>query len=225
MIEYDKANVTSSYPSLTPYEVATILDKAYLALIARKLTGNNIRRAGFEYDTKAVEDLRPLIVTNELIPNNEAVYADNEYTFSLPTINGQQLLYYLEGQVKYKPIQKAADEKMHINEVVSLINHRLAQRFRGTSTNIPWISNPVSFVENDNIHVLIDSYKHNSIERFSATYIKKPIMFTATMFNDTPFELSDTMAEELISLAVTFALENVESTRLQSKTSTLQFES
>lgn len=61
MIEYDKANITSSYPSLTRYEVATILDKAYLALIAQKLTGNNQRKAAFESDTKALEDLRPLI--------------------------------------------------------------------------------------------------------------------------------------------------------------------
>lgn len=43
MIEYDKENVTSSYPSLTTYEIATILDKAYLALIAQKLTGNQQR--------------------------------------------------------------------------------------------------------------------------------------------------------------------------------------
>jgi len=34
LIEYDKANVTSSYPSLTDYEIATILNKAYLVLIA-----------------------------------------------------------------------------------------------------------------------------------------------------------------------------------------------
>jgi len=34
LIEYDKANITSSYPSLTDYEIATLLDKAYLALIA-----------------------------------------------------------------------------------------------------------------------------------------------------------------------------------------------
>jgi hypothetical protein len=58
MIEYDKANVTSSYPSLTPYEVATILDKAYNALISQKLTGNNVRRAPFETDVKAVADLQ-----------------------------------------------------------------------------------------------------------------------------------------------------------------------
>jgi len=33
-IEYDKDSVTSSYPSLTDYEIATLLDKAYLALVA-----------------------------------------------------------------------------------------------------------------------------------------------------------------------------------------------
>ena len=61
MIEYDKANVTSSYPSLTEYEVATVLDKAYNALIAQKITGNNVRRAPFEADTKAISDLQPLV--------------------------------------------------------------------------------------------------------------------------------------------------------------------
>jgi len=44
MIEYDKADISSSYPSLTIYEVATLLDKAMLALIAQKVTGNNPRR-------------------------------------------------------------------------------------------------------------------------------------------------------------------------------------
>jgi len=62
MIEYDKANVTSSYPSLTEYEIATVLDKAYNALIAQKVTGNNARRVGFEMDTKAISDLAPLVV-------------------------------------------------------------------------------------------------------------------------------------------------------------------
>jgi hypothetical protein len=61
MIEYDKANVTSSYPSLTEYEIATVLDKAYNALIAQKVTGNNVRRVGFEGDNKAIADITPLI--------------------------------------------------------------------------------------------------------------------------------------------------------------------
>ena len=63
MIEYDKANVTSSYPSLTEYEVATVLDKAYNALIAQKVTGNNVRRVALEGDLKAISDLRGLITS------------------------------------------------------------------------------------------------------------------------------------------------------------------
>lgn len=43
-------------------------------------------------------------------------------------------------------------------------------------------------------------------------------------FGDTKFELSDTMAEELIHLAVAMALENVESQRLQTSLSTLPLE-
>ena len=65
MIEYDKANVTSSYPSLTEYEVATVLDKAYNALIAQKVTGNNIRRVALEGDLKNISDLSPLIKNND----------------------------------------------------------------------------------------------------------------------------------------------------------------
>ena len=66
LIEYDKMNTTSSYPSLTDYEIATVLDKAYLATIANKLTVNNPRKAGFESDNKAIEDIRPLITTRAL---------------------------------------------------------------------------------------------------------------------------------------------------------------
>lgn len=69
LIEYDKANVTSSYPSLTDYEIATILDKAYLALIAEKVTGNNPRRQVFEGDVKAISDLQKLIKTDKICAN------------------------------------------------------------------------------------------------------------------------------------------------------------
>ena len=40
----------------------------------------------------------------------------------------------------------------------------------------------------------------------------------------TQFELSDTMAEELINLAIAMALETVESTRLRTKLQTRQLE-
>ena len=92
MIEYDKANVTSSYPSLTEYEVATLIDKAYLALIAQKLTGNNLRSIGFEQDVKSIEDLRPLM-TSKTMPNDAGidVYASNDLAYKIP----DKMLYFL----------------------------------------------------------------------------------------------------------------------------------
>lgn len=85
LIEYDKANVTSSYPSLTDYEIATILDKAYLALIAEKVTGNNPRRQVFEGDVKAISDLQKLIKTGKI---NANVPISPHGQFKYPVVDG-----------------------------------------------------------------------------------------------------------------------------------------
>ena len=178
MIEYDKANVTSSYPSLTKYEVATILDKAYLALIARKLTGNNTRRVPFEYDVKAIEDLRPLITSKIVNASTATTTASNELAFKLPG----DLLYYLEGQASYtNDNSETADNKDHFNEIVNLVDHRTAQRFRATNTNMPWIKQPVSFLQGGDVYVLYDTYKHHDPLRLLVTYLEKPASFVANL--------------------------------------------
>ena len=61
LIEYDKADVSSSYPSLTIEEIAAILNKAMYALIAQKVTGNNPRKIALDMDSKAMSDISPLI--------------------------------------------------------------------------------------------------------------------------------------------------------------------
>ena len=100
LIEYDKASVTTSFPSLTDYEIATILDQAYLALIAQKFTGNNARSAAFESDAKAVEDVRPLIKRDQLTEDLSAQdKASNEFVFTLPS----DMLYYVDGSVSFTP--------------------------------------------------------------------------------------------------------------------------
>ena len=93
MIEYDKANVTSSYPSLTEYEVATVLDKAYNALIAQKVTGNNVRRASFESDIKSIADINALVKSDNISITSGAVPANNVVKSQLPN----DLLYFLQG--------------------------------------------------------------------------------------------------------------------------------
>lgn len=290
MIEYDKANVTSSYPSLTQYEVATILDKAYKALIAQKVTGNNPRRAPFEADVKSVSDLEPLVVrVNIPFVNSSDNLAINASKFILPVnfmYYVQLLLQYNTNKDSVQPVSEnivhspdqnglhAIDENENVNvseiyygtsndnliqyqdiytglgvgEIVNnpseiepgspydgiqirmvpvkLVSHDMADKFMATPYNIPWIKNPVCYIYNNEVEVLYDPVDKPMVDSGNGVffvYIRKPNLFatdatgTFDFSTETSFELSETMAEELISLGVSFALENVESQRLNSK--------
>ena len=203
MIEYDKDNVTSSYPSLTRKEQATILDKAYLALIAQKVTGNNVRRSGLETDTKSISDLQPLI-TSSSITLTPSTMPTNEKHGALPT--STKFLYFVSAYVKGS----------NSSQVVTLVNHDVAKRFFVTSYNKPWIKTPVCYIQDGNIHVVYDPEDQSDVNTMELTFIKQPAKFVGSQ-DTTPFELNDSMAEELVTLAITFALENIESQRLNSK--------
>lgn len=156
LIEYDKANITSSFPSLTEYEIATVLDKAYLALIAQKVVGTNFRKAPFEGDVKMIEDMRPLISRSICSPKMGIAAADNEKVFTRPS----SMLYYLEGTITILENNASAfDEKPHKTQLVELVPHSVANKYRASETNLPWMTNPVCYLERDEIRVLYDSYK------------------------------------------------------------------
>lgn len=234
MIEYDKANVASSYPSLTEYEIATILDKAYNALIAQKFTGNNPRRSSFESDNKSISDLQPLIKTDVCTGSLDSA---NSFSANLP----DGFLYYISSCIEHtiskesKPMDELAVRIIN----VKLIDHNTANKFLISPTNLPWVKTPVCYIEGNKITVIYDPMMQDLETDVYVTFIKKPNTFvkenltgknTYLTFVEEKdengkvivpkgykFECNDTVAEELISLAVTFALENVESQRLNTK--------
>ena len=238
LILYDKDEVTSSYPSLTAYEIATILDKAYLALIAQKLTGKNNRNMPFEGDLKAIEDVRPLLSTDRQYSVKNSTIAQNELVFELP----DQLLYALQFCISlYNAKTSILPTKEDKVLPVTIIGHSDALNLFTTETNIPWIEVPKAYIEGNYAHVLIDPYEFKKRGKanpyLNVTFIKKPKMFLSAFGKDKDleraqmtwktmsFELSDTVAQELINLAIIMALENVESSRLQTKVSTSRLES
>lgn len=228
LIEYDKANITSSYPSLTDYEIATMLDKAYLALLAQKITGNNPRQAGFESDNKAISDIQPLIVTCEITDFNTSVQVANDVVYNQP----DDMLYFLQAKmsVQYdedyagKEVYPWAEPPVYSFVEVTQVTHELALKYMCTTHNKPWVEVPVCYMESDKIIVLIDPVLYTPGDLY-VTYIKNPEKFVDHMFDDTQFELSDTMAEELINLAIIFAAETVESQRLTTKVNIRPLES
>ncbi len=237
MIEYDKANVASSYPSLTEYEIATILDKAYNALIAQKFTGNNPRRSSFESDNKSISDLQPLIKTDVCTGSLDSA---NSFSANLP----DGFLYYISSCIEHtiskesKPMDELAVRIIN----VKLVDHNTANKFLISPTNLPWVKTPVCYIEGNEITVIYDPMMQDLETDVYVTFIKKPNTFVKENLTEKntyltfveekdengkvivpkgyEFECNDTVAEELISLAVTFALENVESQRLNTKLNT-----
>ena len=293
MIEYDKAGAQTSYPSLTEYEVATFLDKAYNALIAQKVTGNNYRRAGFEADLKSIADISPLLISTELwnsstdtVIEDAPQIAQNCRSVDLSGLD-PEMLYFIQAAITVSP-PLAKQENVEASEPftsyeynhggerlmewgsgsgnhyrqtaaftqpLKLVDHNTASKFFASLGNIPWVKQPVCYLENKMLYVVYDALNtpstygitdttdsrgvsHQTVTQtkfndVKLTYIKKPHTFVKDLekytglegisyFSDVDnddfkFECNSTVAEELVSLAVSFALENVESQRLNSK--------
>ena len=257
MIEYDKANVTSSYPSLTKYEVATILDKAYYALIAQKVTGNNPRQIPFESDVKAIADVQPLVKHIDLPfdPLSHNTMGINVAEITIP----EDFMYYVQLLIEYDanpngsidvgeqsiinqqgqayagqdndgimdvsemyystsneevpssidwqnmyfsstvgdPVNTMAEmtnvfsgpyDKKPIRVVpVKLTSHDVAERFMVTSYNMPWVKNPVAYMQAGKINVVYDPINKPLVDTDDDAhliYIRKPAPF-ATIKVDT----------------------------------------
>ena len=228
LIEYDKADVSSSYPSLTNEEIAAILNKAMHALIAQKVTGNNPRKVALDMDSKAMADIAPLIKTwifsrstninDKSTARNEFVY---EYDNTANDITVTPPAYILGGKIIYNNA---------LEETVQLLTSVIADKFKETAHNKPWLKEPIMYVQQPSqtsnnpicIHILIDSRNvpipgHNEIITGSTLYIRgvtMPKAFDDTFSSEIKFPLSDTMCEELINLAVIFACRNVQDPRL-----------
>lgn len=228
LIEYDKADVSSSYPSLTNEEIAAILNKAMHALIAQKVTGNNPRKVALDMDSKAMSDIAPLIKyfdTNYLTSGDSEslVTANNELLFKFGDTGTPR--YLLDGIIKYNDSDK---------EVVNLTTSLISDKFKETIHNKPWIKQPIMYIQSSNsndgdkvIHVLVDSRhvdKENLNPQLYIRGVYMPSEFEVNQNSNEIFLLSDTVCEELINLAVIFACRNVQDPRLTTVVQTKSLE-
>ena len=225
LIEYDKADVSSSYPSLTNEEIAAILDKAMYALIAQKVTGNNPRKVALDMDSKSMSDIAPLIkyFDTKKSDDESLIKANNELLFKFGDNGTPQ--YLLDGIIKYNDSDK---------EVVNLTTSLISDKFKETIHNKPWIKQPIMYIQSSNlndgdevIHVLVDSRhidKENLNPQLYIRGVYMPSTFKSNENNEAEFLLSDTVCEELINLAVIFACRNVQDPRLTTVVQTKSLE-
>lgn len=181
LIEYDKADVSSSYPSLTNKEIAVLLDKAMYALIAQKVTGNNDRKVALDMDSKAMADISPLI--NMYTAGQKAVTTLTTLDSAKVSIAKNELLYEYASDSKPDYVLDATITYIDGTcENVQLLTSIIANKFKETIHNKPWIKEPIMYTSNikgdTTVHVLIDSNKnHNIISGLYVRGVKIPDSF------------------------------------------------
>lgn len=198
-VEYDKANSITTYPNFTHSEIDIWLNKSLLMLINQKFTGNNFRKVGFEGDSKRLSDLQKLVTNTDLIKKGSYNCIDNSVYYELPT----DFLLYIGGYLSVDSNSIPTD----------LIEHEYIKLFTATNYNSPWIKRPKVGLESDKVIVIFDaSINYTSVGNFSINYLQEPAKIKYIV-NDTTteFQFSDALAEEVINLAVTLALGNIES--------------
>lgn len=211
-VEYDKANVISAYPSFLPEEIDVWLNKAYSMLISQKFTGNNYRKIAFEGDIKRIDDLQNLIKTTELTTYDKSNFVPNAIIFDLTSIT--DYLHYIVSTIKLDGVTVSA---------INLITHVNTQKVKETGINKPWLPIPVAALAKDELTVFYDTVLNSELKntKLTLTYLKVPNKIDITTSPTATIEIDDNAAFELVSLAVLLALENVESTRMDTKGQTI----
>ena len=191
-------------PAFLPEEIDYWLNQGLYQEINTKFTGTNAAKVAFEGSTKRTHDLERLLRTDSVNAikdmSTNRCYVANLY-------NGQRM-FFVDAVLKFD------DNSAN----VLLVNHNVAQKFRQTHDNNPWIETPVCVIEDNTLYVYYDSVSMNSNQyTVDITYIKQP-----TKIEDLPAagmdEIPEYMQYEMVNRAVELALEDIESKRVQTKT-------
>jgi hypothetical protein len=215
-IELDKSEVTS-YPSFLPVEIDYWLNKSYLMVINQKMSGNNALKQGFEKSQKRVSDLAGLLVSSSIATMTCA---------SSPSTGTAQtdILYFVNGDLSYKNSAGGTTT----GSTVIPITHEESDMFKKTDTNNPIINTPVMVRDSYGFKIYYDETKvfplSTTVITFTYNYIKRPTKIDIVNSPNSTMEVNESVQMEVVSLAVLLAIENIESSRMSTNSSTLNIQ-
>jgi len=208
-IELDKSG-SLTYPSFLPSEIDYWLNAAQLKKVKDTLFGSRSNPTNATNSTSNIEDLRTLLTVVSYQPLNAIAGYEN---FGSVDINSN-LLHLNEAIFK---VNSSGDEFR-----TSRINPMDKLNYLSSPNNKPWIENPLSFIENDKLTLVIDPVEYNtgvvSMSNYSALYSYYKIPSDVDLGTSTDSELPDSLHQEIVELAANMMLENIESPRFPNNT-------
>lgn len=192
-------------PAFLPTEIDYWLNLALYQEINTKFTGNNATKVAFEGSTKRTHDLENLIRTDNAVAATKEAGINRCY---IANLFSDKRMFFIDATLNFD------DKKAN----VTLVSHTIAQRFKKTHDNNPWVETPVGVIEDNTLYIYYDDVSMNSnTYSVDITYVKYP-----TKVEDLPTagmtEIPEYMQHEVVNRAVELALEDIESRRVQTKT-------
>lgn len=192
-----------AYPNFLSQEVDFFLNQAQLRVIKQRYDGNNQKREAFEETQKRVDDLRTLVKVDSTLPVLVTT-PRRRYRYTLPND-------YMFGIMYDGSITKTgcAERDMYIKQVQhdDLIN-LLQDPF-----NNPLDEWSLLVYENTYIYLYVDSTW--TVSAFNLTYLKTPVSINGSVAPNVDSELPSQIHQEIVDEAVLIAIENIESSRIQ----------
>jgi len=201
---------SKDYPNLEPEEIDLVLNQAQEAFIKQRYGYNNFKKEAFEQTQKRVEDLYTLVKSDRLTvtPNSANNIDSNSVFVTLPndhwiTIQELTNITYSDSNgntatedVYTKPIQH--------NDYSKLINNPFAK---------PTKEKILRLTTRDGVELLHEP--GSTVNSYKLRYIKEPAKMDVLSTPQVDSELPEQAHQEIVNLAISIALENIESTRIK----------
>ena len=211
----DKNAVAAQYggcPAFLPEEKDIFLNQAVLERVSQKVGGE--RNITFEGSNKRTSDLQGLIKTDKgltVTEQNLNVCTIKDFSNLSPDINSMYKtarLFPLNAQIQI------GDNTYNCQ----LTSHNVAANYKQTAVNTPWVEEPLYYLEDNNLYIVVDPFSDKSTTYIvDLTYVKYPMKIDSTDFTKDFTDVPETVIYEIINRAVVIALENIESTRVNTK--------
>lgn len=221
-VKMDKLDITA-YPAFVQAEIDFWINQAIITFVKTRFSGMNTHRTGFQQNQKRTDDLRTLVSTYEKVnPTKNTNYATyDEYVICYP-INPEYWIGLGEsveiiGNNSDWPYVNNSGTKLSLTVDVkectidninsNLINPLSDHLFRNN------IANPLRYYCDNKIYLYTD--KNYIVSEYDLSYLRKPTVFktTATMLNQEYTDLPSHTHDEITTLAVKLALENISDPR------------
>lgn len=224
-------------PSFEDEELVYWLNVAQQRWVKTKFSGNNIYKADYNDMQKRISDFKNLIVNiDDTTPGTtyqdfEAgtvavvdftdIFSESYEDVDLTTWQAVgKLLFYLDSK---SVVTRAESYDVYAPRTTGLVQNvdivaEDASKYLSTLYNSPYFERPVCFIDGNNLVVITDDY--STISTVWIRYLRYPkeldLVFNNTR-QTTTIELPEYAAQEIVDLAVTILIENIESQRIQTQ--------